>query len=224
MSEQTVCDHQFWSEKWSSDDTPWANGPTDLWLLGEHEKFCELGLKPGCKVLVPLCGNSIAVRFLWEKGHEVVAVEYVEKAVQSLIQTRFSDLEFTKSPEGVHSADRLSIHCGDFFQFKSESTFDFVYDRAALIALFPDQRKKYTKLISKHIGPKGFQCLVSFESDGDYPDVPPFPVTEEEIKQSYPDFETLLRSEAQIEELSEQMLERGVTKAAFKRYFMKRQA
>ena len=121
----------------------WATGRT-----GWHETDGNAGLKAYWpagqlsggnrqRVLVPFCGKSLDLLWLIHQEYEVVGVELAEVAVRQFFAE--NDLEFE-----VIAADSLqrfvakriplSILCGDYFDF-SDTPFDALYDRGALVAL-----------------------------------------------------------------------------------------
>ena len=123
-----------WEERWEQGNTVWhqSNGNKMLrqwWDLPSHKQ----------RVLVPLCGKSLDLLWLEERGHHVTGVELSAIAVQAFFADH--DLAYTRTPVGElerydAQSRNVSIYCGDYFQF-TESAFDAVYDRAALIAMPP---------------------------------------------------------------------------------------
>ena len=84
-------------------------------------------------------------------------------------------------------------------------------DRAALVALPPELRRKYVQHLPSFLGPGGRILTVLFEHDGG--NGPPFSVTVEDLRGYYPQARgfTVLES-ADILEESPRFKERGVTR------------
>lgn len=105
-----------------------------------------IGVAPGARVLVPLCGKSLDLMWLHGLGHDIVGVELSTVAVNAFF--RESRLRPQRSTHGAlerWSQERLTIHCGDFFALQREDLHGVsaVYDRAALTALPEALRPEY---------------------------------------------------------------------------------
>ena len=68
---------QFWKTRWDDNQIGFHQNSTNPMLLSHWHKT---SLKPGDRVLVPLCGKSLDMLFLKSLGLEVVGIELVEKA------------------------------------------------------------------------------------------------------------------------------------------------
>ncbi len=140
---------EFWQNKWQKNE------------IGFHLKSVHPQLKKylsnmpggsGIKVFVPLCGKTLDIGFLLENGYDVVANELSELAVEQL----FSDLAVTpsiKTWQGgkCYYSERLTIWVGDYFALSQEDLgqVDWVYDRAALIALPEGIRREYASQMER---------------------------------------------------------------------------
>eukprot|EP00939_MAST-03C_sp_MAST-3C-sp1_P000483 g483.t1 len=96
---------------------------------------------------------------------------------------------FTKDQKDAPPG-QIEIGLGDFFQLDENvtgKTFDVVYDRAALVAIRPDQREEYVRVVDSMLKPGGRVLLVTVEHDG-FPGGkkgPPYAVTEEDVRTLY---------------------------------------
>ena len=78
-----MMDAQFWLDRWQEGRTGWQEGSANG-LLVRH--FAALGLQPGARVLVPLCGASPDIGWLLARGHSVAAAELSGVAIAQLFQ------------------------------------------------------------------------------------------------------------------------------------------
>ena len=175
-------DSQFWRERWARNQIGF-HLPEVNPSLQRH--WPQLRLAAGAKVLVPLCGKSLDLVWLASQGHRVLGVELSERAVDAF----FSEQGLTPriSQRGVfkvYQADVIEVWCGDFFALEADALLDCtaLYDRAALIALPPLMRVRYTEHLNALLvaGCKGL--LITLDYDQAQKAGPPFAVTDEEVK------------------------------------------
>jgi SAM-dependent methyltransferase len=118
----------FWDSRFRDGVTPWDAGgvPPRLaqWLLTQNHSL---------KVLVPGCGTGYEAKLFTERGHDVVAIDFSDAAVEAA-QQKLS----------------LQIRKADFFAL-DEDAFDLVYERAFLCALprarWPDWGRRMAELV-----------------------------------------------------------------------------
>lgn len=106
----------------------------------------QLNLAPCQRVLVPLCGKSLDMLWLAERGHEVIGIELSPVAVAAFFKE--NQLKVKKQRVGKFirwRAGSISIWCGDFFALTTQHLgfIDAVFDRAALTALPPTLHGPY---------------------------------------------------------------------------------
>lgn len=106
---------EFWDTRYRGGVTPWdAQGVPprlELWLKD---------LKAKLRVLVPGCGTGYEVRAFAERGHDVVAIDFADAALQAA--------------RGQLGALSGRVRKADFFAFEA-GPFDVIYERAFLAAL-----------------------------------------------------------------------------------------
>lgn len=164
----------FWRDRWSTGQTGWHETEPNASL---REHVAVLSLAKGRRVLVPLSGKSVDLTFLASTGAEVIGCELVEEAALAF----FTEQGLTPSREelgsGHHqlSSGKLHVLVGDFFTLEPADVgrIDAVYDRAALVALSPEQRPAYAK---KLVGLAPGAPVLSVTFEHDVPDGPPFAV------------------------------------------------
>lgn len=179
-------DAQFWIKAWD-------DGRTNFHKSSFHEKLLEFfpQFRPteGQKVLVPLCGKTKDLIWLHGQKLNVHGIELYENPVKEF----FSENQFepvTKSTDKNfinYTFRNLTISSGDFFKLTPSPEYDYVYDRASLVALPADMRKTYASLIKKVLKSGGKYLLIAYEYDQSKMEGPPFSVTEKEIHELYSD-------------------------------------
>lgn len=175
--------HQaFWHARWTSNEIGFHLGEANPWLL---RFWPGLALPRGTRVLVPLCGKSLDLRWLLEQGYEVLGVELSRKAVEDFFAEQ--SLEYRMEEQGAFLRYRcagLEVWCGDFFALTAADVAQCraFYDRAALIALPPDMRSRYVMHLNGLLAPGCRGLLVSLEYPQEQMPGPPFSVPEAEVR------------------------------------------
>ena len=149
-------------------------------------RYAEVLLTPRPeRILVPLCGKSLDLLWLMERADEVVGVELIPKAIHDFFAEHH--LEATEEDAGPlkrHRYQNLCIYEGDMMDLTPEvaGTFDAIYDRAALIALDPDERATYRPHLLEFLRPEGHMLLITLDylprTGG-----PPYSVSEDEVQE-----------------------------------------
>lgn len=166
----------------------WREGRIGFHKVGVNpflEQFLpQVSTLPG-RSLVPLCGKSEDMAWLMSRGHDVVGVDLSAIAAKAFAsEQRIPMREVQEPPFTIFKAEHISFYAGDFFNFKADriGRFDFIYDRAALIALPPDVRPAYARQLKSLLAAGGSMLLVSLEYDQKKMAGPPFSVLESEIR------------------------------------------
>ncbi|WP_426099423.1 thiopurine S-methyltransferase [Pseudomonas sp. PSPC3-3] len=174
-------DSQFWRERWARNQIGFHLPEVNPYL---QRHWPRLALAQGAKVLVPLCGKSLDLVWLASQGHRVLGVELSEQAVEAF----FSEQGLTPriSQRGVfkvYQADVIEVWCGDFFALDADALRDCtaLYDRAALIALPPLMRARYTEHLNVLLGAGCKGLLITLDYDQTQKAGPPFAVAEDEV-------------------------------------------
>lgn len=130
----------FWQSKFESRHTPWdRGGPSPqlgVWLAD------EMGTAP-MRIAVPGCGSGWEVADLAAAGHEVIALDYAEAAVQrtqALLNRR---------------GQRARVETADVLQWLPSEPLDGVYEQTCLCALHPDHWSAYAARLHQWLRPGG---------------------------------------------------------------------
>lgn len=179
-------DAAFWHQKWEANEIGFHEGEANRLLV---KYFNALSLAEGRRVFVPLCGKTLDIAWLLSNGFRVAGAELVESAIEQL----FSELGIEPEISEVggvkrYSAKNIDIFVGDIFAVSSEilGSVDAIYDRAALVALPEEIRRRYTGHLMD-ISDGTPQLLLTFEYDQSVMDGPPFSISNEEVIQHYGD-------------------------------------
>ncbi|MGE8060314.1 thiopurine S-methyltransferase [Pseudomonas sp. NPDC089547] len=173
----------FWHKRWADNQIGFHQGQVNPYLQAH---WPTLGLAPGGRVLVPLCGKSLDLAWLAGQGYRVLGVELSRRAVEDFFREHGLEPEVRK--QGAFELWRhgdVELWCGDFFALRAEDVGDCVglYDRAALIALPSQMRAKYMEALSSLLPARCRGLLVTLDYDQSLLDGPPFSVGDEEVRQ-----------------------------------------
>ena len=138
-------DNELWQQSWRDGRMAFHQPEVNPLLV---HYWPSLGLSPAARVFVPLCGRSLDLLWLAERGHQVVGCELSPVAVRDFF--RLQRVRPRRTRQGAltlwqHGAIR--IYCGDFFALTPEhlGPIAAVYDRAALTALPESVRWRYVE-------------------------------------------------------------------------------
>jgi thiopurine S-methyltransferase len=174
-----------WVRRWSEGRIGFHRPTVQSWLVEHAARLLPRGDE--C-VFVPLCGKSVDLVWLEQRGHPVVGVEVAEQACRDFLrEQRRVAAEHSSPPFTVFSSGRIELLCGDFFALDAARHGDFpaIVDRAALIALPPARRVDYARKIVTLLRRGGRMLLVGIEYDEAKMAGPPFSVTREEVARHY---------------------------------------
>lgn len=173
----------FWHRRWRKNEIGFHNHQVNPHLA----RWWPETLGQVQRVFVPLCGKTLDIAWLLNRGHEVVACELSELAVQQL----FSEAGWQASVSSesgflCYRGEGLTVWVGDFFQLDTTRLghVDAVYDRAALIALPSSMRERYAGHL-RGLCPKLDLLCITVEYEQSRMDGPPFAVLEAEIRALY---------------------------------------
>lgn len=211
--------HDFWNERWERRQIGFHEGRPNRFLLQYVDR-----LGPPGAVFVPLCGMSLDLDALAERGFRVTGCEFVERAALDFFRRRgeeatrrlLGDFEVFEGPSGVRIAR------GDVFDYTpEEGLFDAIFDRAALVAIAPDQRERYAAKLAGLLRPGGKVLLVSLEHDAG--SGPPFDVDRTAVERLFAGAFTIeeLSSEDILAE-SANIASKGATRVHERAYLLER--
>ena len=165
-------DSKFWHGRWAAARIGFHEGQPNSYLARHAERLAN---HP--RVLVPLCGKSEDLAYLASRGHEVIGVELVEDAVRAFFDEHGLSPTVTKKGKLVeYASSPITIYAGDVLEATREvigGAVDAIYDRAALVALPDESRRRYV------------DHIVTFEYEQALMEGPPFAIEEAELRMLY---------------------------------------
>lgn len=147
--QDTGRDNELWQQCWRDSNTDFHQSAVNPALI---RFWPSLGLHPGDRIFVPLCGKSLDLLWLARQGHPVVGVELSPLAVRAFFME--SGLAATRRRQGkfIHwQSGNIEILCGDLFDLSAADLgpIAVVFDRAALTALPEDIRAAYLRQLQR---------------------------------------------------------------------------
>ncbi len=176
---------EFWQARWARNEIGFHRSEVNPAL---QEYWPALQLAAASEVLVPLCGKSLDMPWLAAQGHAVLGVELAERAVQDFFAEQ--QLVAQVGADGAlrrYQAQGIAVLQGDFFAVTPAQTAGCAgyYDRAALIALPPEMRRRYVAQLQALL-PSGCRgLLVTIDYPQEQKDGPPFAVSDAEVRALY---------------------------------------
>jgi thiopurine S-methyltransferase len=201
----------YWQSRWRKGNTGFH---MDEGYPGLKNHWEKLNTGSRARVLVPLCGKSIDLVWLARKTGNVTGVEVAEEAVEEFFSEQgLTPVVSEKGRFEVWKAENIELWKGDFFKFpqKKAGTFDLIYDKAALVALPTEMRKRYAEKIRALTGSHTIYLLHHFVYPEDEMNGPPFSVTPDEIDRLFGDYaQTVLEENKLSTDLFPKFRQRGL--------------
>lgn len=201
----------FWHERWQQGQIGFHQ-PAPHPGLDRH--WASLGLAPAARVLVPLCGRSLDMAWLARQGHAVLGVELSPIATADFFD--HESLAASKSEAGPFlrfAAGPYEILQGDVFELTPALAGDLGgwYDRAALVALPADMRRRYAGLLGGLLASGTRGLLITHDYPAGQMDGPPFSVPVAEVDELFaPAFDIELLERRDVLADNPRFVERGL--------------
>jgi thiopurine S-methyltransferase len=176
---------EFWHERWRTGQIGFHQPAVDRHL---RRHWPDLGLLENSRVFVPLCGKSLDLLWLRERGHSVAGVELSAVALESFcMEQGVLAQRRTLDHFEVYEAARIQLYRGDFFKLTPEplGTFSAIYDRASLISWTPELRPAYVAQVAALSQPGTLTLLIVMEYLQAQMPGPPFSLSAEDIDRLY---------------------------------------
>ena len=179
--------HDFWHEKWQTGKLGFHQERYNSRLV---KQWHRLGLRPGDRVFVPLCGKSLDMCWLSDQGHPVLGLELSDTACREFFLENELDFEVQEGSRfKVFRGEGIELLCGDYFELTVADLdgVNAVYDRAALIALPANMRVDYASKMAELLTAGTPVLLISMDYNEAEMKGPPFSVTPAEIERLFSD-------------------------------------
>ncbi len=177
----------FWHERWQANQIGFHQDEINPYLV---RYWPELEIGMAGRVLVPLCGKTRDMIWLRDQGFSVVGIEVSPIAVEAFFaENNLTPAVTRRARHSRWEVDGLELLCGDFFVLDRGDIGEVVavYDRAALIALPPDIRPRYTEHLAGLLGDATTGLLITLEYTQNEMSGPPFSVSGAEVQQLFAD-------------------------------------
>jgi thiopurine S-methyltransferase len=200
-------DRAYWEDVWREEELGFHQNQVNQHL---QRFWPRLGLPPEARVLVPLCGKSLDMSWLLSEGHDVIGVDYSQRAQNEFLAARPGSVRFSEQGElKLAYQGALLFVAGDVFHLRQEMlhSVDALYDRAALVALPSAARQNYALFLAQCLKP-GAQILLITRQAPEERQTPPFNITAQEVDRLY-------SSNFRIEKLHRDEREDGVIEEVF---------
>lgn len=176
---------QFWLDRWENDEIAFHQDEVNAHL---QSLWPTLGIDAGATAFVPLCGKTLDLHWLAERGHPVIGVELSPVAAHAVFAEHGLTPEVTQQGDfSDYRHGRLRVLCGDFFALQPEMLLDtgLVHDRAALIALPSEDRRHYAAKMAALLPAGCLTLLITFDYPPAEMDGPPYSVSASEVEGLY---------------------------------------
>ena len=90
-------------------------------LIAHAGRF--LGAEP-CRVLVPLCGKSLDMRWLAAQMHPVLGIELASLAIEQFVAAGGESSRYRQGDFEIWRQGSIELWCGDFFHFHTQQAAD----------------------------------------------------------------------------------------------------
>ena len=178
-------DNPLWLQLWRDRLTDFHQKTVNRFLA---RFWPNLGLAPGSRVFVPLCGKSLDMIWLAAQGHQVIGVELSPIAVRAFFrENRLQPVRRQLGGFTLWEHGRIGILCGDYFALRPEDlgAIDIVYDRAALTALPEDIRRLYVAQLRRIVPQQADIFLLTIEDAEENADLAQALGVDEELEGLY---------------------------------------
>lgn len=204
--------HAFWDDRWAQGLIGFHRpGPNDLLVMHAD----RLTGRP--RVYVPLCGKSVDLVWLRDRGHDVVGSEFVGSAIAAFFSEQLPAVTPTSTRVNelaLHEAAGLRIVQGDALKvdtFATGGRVDAIWDRAALVAVDPQDRAAYVDALWRVLAPGGLILLVTFAYDQEKLPGPPWSVSHDDVEALFGERFRIERVVTRDEPLGPKFVEAGVS-------------
>jgi thiopurine S-methyltransferase len=131
-------------------------------------------------ILIPLCGKTLDMHFLRQKGHQILGIELVSQAIVDFFE------EWNVQPqkkENRSTHEGITLIESNIFAIQKNDLplIDGIFDRAALVALPTHIRSQYANHLLSILNDKGRILLISYDMPRSQEIGPPFTVRKEDI-------------------------------------------
>ena len=155
--------NEFWRKRWAEGRIGFHHPAPNPHLIRHLDRARTSAHD---RVLLPLCGKSLDLVYLAERGHQVLGIELVETALITLFEE--AERTFVRERVGPHTqlkSGRVRALAADIFDVRTQDVgpVDWAFDRAALIALPAKAQPRYASKLLELLGRGGRLLLTTID-------------------------------------------------------------
>lgn len=172
----------FWQQRWHDGQIGFHQDRVTPLL---EQYWDVLALPARSRVFVPLAGKSLDMLWLAARGHRVLGVELTRIAVEQFFDENGLQPDIRETRLGKHYvAGEIELILGDAFALDTPALAgcEGVYDRAALIALPAEMRKRYADELYSRLQTGCRGLMITLEYPQHEKSGPPFSVAQDEVR------------------------------------------
>merc|ERR1712136_169076 len=183
--------NKMWQSRWEEGRTGWHKDQVNPHLEEFFTHFTGDVFKK--RILVPMCGKSVDLKWLYDKGMNVQGVELVEQPIIEFFAEQ--GLDYTVRESDVlpgckiyKHGERMTLYVCDIFKVTVDllgGLCEFLYDRAAIGAIEYAEKRNYTNVIQSVLAPNAQGLIESMLFDPAMHPCPPSSTSEEDIEKFY---------------------------------------
>lgn len=220
----------FWFQAWRDGHIGFHQNHVSETL---QKHWPAIQAEANCRVFVPLAGKSLDMMWLQGQGHRVRGVEMSSVAISQFFSEGpmhpFMDFPYGVTRYSAQGSSEPGIELleRNVFALPAPLLADCMafYDRAAIVALSPEQREAYARDVYGHLPQGCTGLMVALEYPQDEMGGPPFPVPEAEVRRLFePAWSVELLERRDVLAETPHFAERGLTSFAQAAYRLRRVA
>ncbi|XP_065180789.1 thiopurine S-methyltransferase-like [Sycon ciliatum] len=184
-----------WNARWhDAERTTWHCAAVNEHLIKYYDRLLEgaNAHRKQLNVFVPLCGKTVDMMWLKERGHHILGVELVRKALDDFVSENKlpSTVSSVKNGDGeeltlIKAGEKSSISLfpSDLFNVDCVALgqVDAVWDRGSYVALEAEFRPRYADYMASVVKPGGRLLMETYDYvQAEHPG-PPFSTPNDEI-------------------------------------------
>lgn len=213
---------EFWKQRWTEGRIGFHRDAPNPHLVRHAPRLARW---PG-RGFLPLSGKSVDLAWLARRGVHAVGSELAPQAVEQFfaehgfaphVEARAGFRRYDVAVEATEAVagdarGHVTIWEGDFFELRPEDVgpVDWVFDRAALIAMPPPRRPAYVRQLRALAGAQAEVLLVTMRYAEGAIEGPPFSIEPEEVHAHYPGCEVQLLERSDVLGDSPHLAARGL--------------
>ncbi|KAF7465661.1 thiopurine S-methyltransferase isoform X1 [Marmota monax] len=180
-----------WQDKWVTHKIGFHQEQGHQLLKKHLDTF--LKRESGLRVFFPLCGKAVEMKWFADRGHSVVGVEISELGIREFFMEQ--NLSYSEEPIAEipgtkvfkSSSGNISLYCCSIFDLPRANIgkFDRIWDRGALVAINPGDRKCYVDIMLSLLRERFQYLLAVLSYDPTKHAGPPFYVPDTEIQRLF---------------------------------------